>query len=49
MGVKCSLSTSPPFSPSRHLPTRTWMGGSQWWRHADTFAAKLENLGGVMS
>ncbi len=36
-------------APIGHLPTRTWMGGSQWWRHADTFAAKLDNLGGVMS
>ncbi|MEL6461581.1 MAG: serine/threonine-protein kinase [Cyanobacteria bacterium J06621_15] len=31
-------------APIGHLPTRIWMGGSQWWRHADTFAAKLENL-----
>ena len=31
-------------APVGHLPTRIWMGGSQWWRHADTFAAKLENL-----
>jgi len=31
-------------APMGHLPTRTWMGGSQWWRHADTFAAKLDKL-----
>ncbi|MEA5596800.1 serine/threonine-protein kinase [Rivularia sp. UHCC 0363] len=31
-------------APMGHLPTRIWMGGSQWWRHANTFAAKLEQL-----
>ncbi|AFY55262.1 serine/threonine protein kinase [Rivularia sp. PCC 7116] len=31
-------------APIGHLPTRTWMGGSQWWRHADTFAAKLDRI-----
>lgn len=31
-------------APIGHLPTRIWMGGSQWWRHADTFATKLEKL-----
>ena len=31
-------------APIGHLPTRIWMGGSQWWRHAGTFAVKLANL-----
>lgn len=31
-------------APMGHLPTRTWMGGSQWWKHADTFAAKLDKI-----
>ncbi len=31
-------------APIGHLPTRIWMGGSQWWRHADAFAAKLDQL-----
>ncbi len=34
-------------SPVGHLPSRRWVGGYQWWRHAGTLAAKLEQCGGV--
>ncbi|MGL5192627.1 MAG: GUN4 domain-containing protein [Chroococcales cyanobacterium] len=29
-------------APIGHLPSRSWSGGSKWWRHAGAIAAKLE-------
>lgn len=29
-------------APVGHLPSRQWVGGSQWWRHAGAIAARLE-------
>lgn len=29
-------------APIGHLPSRSWSGGSKWWRHAWAIAAKLE-------
>ncbi|MFB2891316.1 GUN4 domain-containing protein [Aerosakkonemataceae cyanobacterium BLCC-F50] len=34
--LKFSLS-----APVGHLPSRSWVGGSQWWRHGATMASKL--------
>ncbi|XWK89920.1 MAG: serine/threonine-protein kinase [Phormidium sp.] len=34
--LKFSLS-----APVGHLPSRSWVGGSQWWRHEATMASKL--------
>ncbi|MFB2878825.1 protein kinase domain-containing protein [Floridanema aerugineum] len=28
-------------APVGHLPSRSWVGGSQWWRHGATMASKL--------
>jgi serine/threonine protein kinase len=28
-------------APVGHLPTRSWAGGTQWWRHARALASKL--------
>lgn len=28
-------------APVGHLPSRSWIGGSQWWRHGAIMAAKL--------
>lgn len=30
-------------TPKGHLPSYTWAGGTQWWRHINTLAAKLAN------
>jgi hypothetical protein len=32
-------------APMGHLPSRRWIGGYYWWRHASTLAAKLEQCG----
>lgn len=32
-------------SPLGHLPSRRWVGGYNWWRHARILAAKLEQCG----
>ncbi|MGK7872562.1 MAG: GUN4 domain-containing protein [Xenococcaceae cyanobacterium] len=32
-------------SPRGHLPSRSWVGGYSWWRHAQVLAAKLEQCG----
>jgi len=28
-------------SPLGHLPSRNWVGGTEWWRHAESMANKL--------
>jgi hypothetical protein len=28
-------------APVGHLPSRVWVGGSYWWRHAEAIATKL--------
>ena len=32
-------------APIGHLPSRRWVGGYNWWRHASTLAAKLKQCG----
>jgi serine/threonine protein kinase len=32
-------------SPLGHLPSRRWVGGYYWWRHASVLAAKLDEYG----
>jgi serine/threonine protein kinase len=32
-------------SPLGHLPSRRWVGGYYWWRHAGVLAAKLDECG----
>ncbi len=32
-------------APMGHLPSRRWIGGYYWWRHAGVLAAKLEQCG----
>ncbi len=32
-------------APLGHLPSRRWIGGYSWWRHASALAAKLEQCG----
>jgi serine/threonine protein kinase len=32
-------------SPLGHLPSRRWIGGYSWWRHASVLAAKLGQCG----
>ena len=32
-----------PLAPVGHLPSRRWVGGYHWWRHAAAMAAKLEH------
>ena len=32
-------------SPMGHLPSRRWVGGYSWWRHASVLAQKLEQCG----
>lgn len=32
-------------APIGHLPSRRWVGGYHWWRHAGVLAAKLEQCG----
>ena len=32
-------------APVGHLPSRRWVGGTQWWRHAKAIAVKLDNCG----
>jgi serine/threonine protein kinase len=32
-------------SPLGHLPSRRWVGGYNWWRHAGVLAAKLKQCG----
>ncbi len=32
-------------APVGHLPSRRWVGGYSWWRHAGALAAKLEQCG----
>lgn len=32
-------------APLGHLPSRRWVGGSQWWHHAAAMAARLEHCG----
>lgn len=32
-------------APLGHLPSRRWIGGYYWWRHASVLAAKLEQCG----
>lgn len=32
-------------APAGHLPSRRWIGGYCWWRHARRIAAKLEECG----
>ncbi|MGB7443200.1 MAG: GUN4 domain-containing protein, partial [Coleofasciculaceae cyanobacterium] len=32
-------------APLGHLPSRRWMGGYSWWRHASCMAKKLEQCG----
>ena len=32
-------------SPFGHLPSRRWVGGYYWWRHASVLAIKLETCG----
>ena len=32
-------------SPLGHLPSRRWVGGYYWWRHAAVLAAKLDECG----
>ena len=29
-------------APPGHLPSRSWVGGYQWWRHATVMASKLD-------
>lgn len=30
-------------APLGHLPSRRWVGGAQWWHHANAMAARLEH------
>jgi serine/threonine protein kinase len=32
-------------APIGHLPSRRWVGGYNWWRHASALAAKLKQCG----
>lgn len=32
-------------APMGHLPSRRWVGGINWWRHASVLATKLEQCG----
>ena len=32
-------------APIGHLPSRRWVGGYNWWRHASALAAKLQQCG----
>ncbi len=32
-------------APMGHLPSRRWLGGYYWWRHASALAEKLEECG----
>ena len=32
-------------APMGHLPSRRWIGGYYWWRHASVLAGKLEQCG----
>lgn len=32
-------------APMGHLPSRIWVGGTQWWRHAGAIASKLARCG----
>ena len=32
-------------APVGHLPSRQWVGGTQWWRHARAIALKLDTCG----
>ncbi|WP_204104194.1 MULTISPECIES: serine/threonine-protein kinase [Spirulina sp. CCY15215] len=32
-------------SPIGHLPSRSWVGGVSWWKHADILAARLDRCG----
>ncbi|NEP57752.1 MAG: protein kinase [Symploca sp. SIO2G7] len=34
--------TQTPAIPIGHFPSRQWVGGYYWWRHAGTLAAKLD-------
>lgn len=33
------------YAPLGHLPSRRWVGGYYWWRHAGVLAAKLDECG----
>jgi len=32
-------------APKGHLPSRIWVGGTQWWKHIEFLAAKLTQCG----
>lgn len=32
-------------APAGHLPSRCWVGGQTWWKHAEIMAKKLEQCG----
>jgi serine/threonine protein kinase len=31
-------------APLGHLPSRKWIGGSEWWRHAEAMAQRLDDV-----